>query len=89
MSIVPGNRIIHSEDGEDDITTLIRARARICMDRRIDSKRTHVDVHDVLSSTDTRVLLRRVYFLNEGRTSYISVGFYPTENYQVLAEFGG
>ena len=39
--------------------------------------------------TGARVLLRRVYFLNEGRTRYVSVGFYPSVNYQVLIDFGG
>ena len=36
-----------------------------------------------------RVLLRRVYFLNEERTRYVSVGFYPFDNYQVLVELAG
>ena len=34
-------------------------------------------------------LLRRVYFLTEERTCYVSMGFYPSNNYQVLVEFGG
>ena len=59
------------------------------MDKRIDSKRPHPDIQDILTSIDPRVLLRRVYFLNEERTRYVSEGFYPAENYQVLAEFGG
>jgi len=36
-----------------------------------------------------RVLLRRVFFINEEKTRYVSVGFYPTRNYQPLVEFGG
>ena len=35
------------------------------------------------------ILLRRVFFINEERTRYVSVGFYPTRNYQSLVEFGG
>ena len=36
-----------------------------------------------------RVLLRRVFFLNEDKTRYVSVGFHPSKNYQPLVEFGG
>ena len=36
-----------------------------------------------------RVLLRRVFFVNEDKTRYLSVGFYPTQNYQPHVEFGG
>ena len=36
-----------------------------------------------------RVLLRRVFFVNEDKTRYVSVGFYPTQNYQPHVEFGG
>ena len=35
------------------------------------------------------VLLRRVFFINEYKTRYLSVGFYPSRNYQPLFEFGG
>jgi hypothetical protein len=35
-----------------------------------------------------RVLLRRTFFINEDYSKYISVGFYPARDYQVLAEFG-
>ena len=35
-----------------------------------------------------RVLLRRVFFI-EDKTRYVSVGFYPSRNYQPLVEFGG
>jgi hypothetical protein len=35
-----------------------------------------------------RVLLRRVFFTDEDKTGYISVGFYPARNYQPLVEFG-
>ena len=35
-----------------------------------------------------RVLLRRMFFINEGKTKYMSVGFYPARDYQPLVEFG-
>jgi len=34
-----------------------------------------------------RALLRRV-FIDENKTRYISVGFYPTQNYRTMVEFG-
>ena len=90
MAAVPCNGIVYCEDGEDDnITTLIHKRAPICINKRIDSKRPHPDLQDILASTATGVLLRRVYFLNEEKSRYVSIGFYPSDNYQVLAEFGG
>ena len=36
-----------------------------------------------------RVLLRRVFFIDEDKSRYVSVGFYPTQNYQSHVEFGG
>ena len=35
------------------------------------------------------VLLRRVFFIDEDKTRYVSVGFYPTQNYQPRVDFGG
>jgi hypothetical protein len=35
-----------------------------------------------------RVLLRRLFFINDVRTKYVSVGFYPASNYLPLFEFG-
>ena len=35
-----------------------------------------------------RVLLRRVFFLDPDKTRYISVGYYPSRNYQPLVEIG-
>ena len=35
-----------------------------------------------------RVLLRRLSFINEDRTKYVSVGFYPACEYLPLVEFG-
>ena len=34
------------------------------------------------------VLLRRLFFINEDRTKYVSVGFYPARDFQPLVEFG-
>jgi len=35
-----------------------------------------------------RVLLRRLFFIDEDRTKYVSVGFYPNRDYQTFVEFG-
>ena len=35
-----------------------------------------------------RVLLRRLFFINEDRTKYVSVGFYPARDYLPQVEFG-
>jgi hypothetical protein len=35
-----------------------------------------------------RVLLRRLFIINEDRTKYVSVGFYPARDYLTLVEFG-
>ena len=35
-----------------------------------------------------RVLPRRMFFINEDKTKYVSVGFYPARDYQSLVEFG-
>jgi len=35
-----------------------------------------------------RVLLRRMFFINEDKTKYMSVGYYPARDYQPLVEFG-
>ena len=37
----------------------------------------------------SRVLLRRVFFLNEEKSRYVSVGFYPVYNYRPLVEIVG
>ena len=33
-------------------------------------------------------MLRRLFFINEDRTKYVSVGFYPARDYLPLVEFG-
>jgi hypothetical protein len=35
-----------------------------------------------------RILLRRLFFINEDRTKYVSVGFYPAPYYLPQVEFG-
>jgi len=35
-----------------------------------------------------RVLLRRLLFIDEVRTKYVSVGFYPARDYHPFVEFG-
>ena len=37
----------------------------------------------------SRLLLRCVFFLNDEKSRYVSVGFYPSRNYQPLVKFGG
>ena len=37
----------------------------------------------------SRILLRRLFFLNDDKSKYVSVGFYPAHNYQPLVEYGG
>jgi len=35
-----------------------------------------------------RVLLRRMFFINQNKTKYVSVSFYPARDYQPQVEFG-
>ena len=46
-------------------------------------------IEEAISPTfdTTRVQLRRIFFFNEEKSIYDSVGFYPARNYQVLVEF--
>jgi len=41
-----------------------------------------------LTIDPNRALLRRVFFLNDARTKYVSVAFYPAQGYSTLVEFG-
>jgi len=36
-----------------------------------------------------RAMLRRVFFVAEEKSKYVSVGYYPARGYQPLAELGG
>ena len=81
MAPVPRKGVVYYEDGfctDDDINTLLSKSARVCEDKLLNSAQP----------TGARVL-RRVYFRNEGWSRYVSVGFYPSEYYQVLIEFEG
>jgi len=40
-------------------------------------------------SNPNRAMLRRVFFIAEDKSKYVSVSFYPARGYQPLAEFGG
>jgi hypothetical protein len=37
----------------------------------------------------SRVLQRRLFFLNADWSKYVNVGFYPARNYELCQEFGG
>ena len=79
---VPLKGVVYYENGADDDTTDIHAlfvkRARGSKEGIVTSKQPTVPAQDDLARTPVRVL-RRVYFLNEERTRYVSVGFYhPT-----------
>ena len=93
MASVPRTAVVYCEDGEDDDTTDLQApftkRAKNCTEGITASQRPAVTAPADLSGASARVLLRRVFFLNEEKTRYVSVGFYPSENYRVLVEFGG
>ena len=38
---------------------------------------------------DPNSVVLRLFFLNDDKSRYVSVGFYPAHNYQPLVEFGG
>ena len=88
---VPRKGLVYCKDGEDDddVHALFVKRARGCKEGIVNSKQLSVTAQDALARTADRVLLRRVYFLNEERTRYFSVKFYPSDNYQVFLELGG
>ena len=52
-----------------------------------DNTRPYVKANGLLFDPN-RVLLRRVFFLDPDKTKYISVGFYPSRNYEPLVELG-
>jgi hypothetical protein len=48
----------------------------------------HDYVEAVSSAFDPkRVLLRRVFFLNEGRSKYVSICYLPARNYKLMVKF--
>ena len=79
MAVVPLKGVVYCEDGEDYDATGIHAlfakRARSCTEGVAASQQPVVTAPDDLSVASARVLLRCVYFLNEEKTRYVSVGF--------------
>ena len=69
MAVVPRKGVVYCEDGEDDDATDIHAffakRTKNCTEGVAASQRPAVTAPDDLSGASARVLLRRVYFLNE------------------------
>ena len=93
MATVPRKGVVYCEDGADndtiDIHALFVKRARGSNEGIVTSKQPTVPAQDDLARASVPVLLRLVYFLNEERTRYVSVGFYTSDKYQVLVELGG
>jgi len=50
---------------------------------------TCLDVVSTALANPNRAMLRRVFFITEGKSKFVSLGFYPARGYQPLAEFGG
>jgi hypothetical protein len=53
----------------------------------------HIDTCDYAEAISpafdpNRALLRRVFFIGSDITKYVSIGFYPTKNYQPMVELG-
>jgi hypothetical protein len=73
----------YEDDDEADIGALIRPKREtpaptICS----------LPIEGIGPTLDPyRALLRRVFFLNEDRTKYVSVAFYPGQEYAALVEF--
>ena len=76
MSRVPRNRIVYKDDTINPADPASTTQDLIKEDVNL------------APDTTTRVLLRRVFFLNEENSRYISFGFYPGNNNQVPAEIG-
>jgi hypothetical protein len=50
---------------------------------------TCLDVVSAVLANPNRAMLRRVFFIAEDKSKFLSVGHYPARGYQPLAEFGG
>ena len=50
---------------------------------------TCLDVFSTALANPNTALLRRVFFIAEDKSKFVSVGYYPARGYQPLAEFGG
>ena len=70
--------------GDDEDT----ARKRVVKATEIDTCNSFPEEIISPAFDPNRVLLRRVIFIGPEKKKYISVGFYPTRNYQPLVELG-
>ena len=68
-----------------DIAAILPARIKR-MEQFENTNSTYWSANSAFDSK--RVLLRRLLFINEDRTKYISVGFYPAGFYLALLKFG-
>jgi len=50
---------------------------------------TCMDIVSTALANPNRAMLRRVVFIAEDKSKFVSVGYYPARGYQPLAEFGG
>ena len=50
---------------------------------------TCVDIVSTALANPNRAMLRRVFFIAEDKSKFVSVGYFPARGYQPLAEFGG
>ena len=50
---------------------------------------TCLDVVSTALANPNTAILRRVFFIAEDKSKFVSVGFFPARGYQPLAEFGG
>ena len=81
--------LVYGKNDKDDTIAFAYKRPRPHQDQPTFSKRPHPDLEDICSTPAISVLLRRVFYLNVKMSRYVSIGLYPADNYQVLAEFGG
>jgi len=50
---------------------------------------TCLEVVNTTLANPNGTMLRRVFFIAEDKSKFVSVGYYPARGYQPLAEFGG
>jgi len=50
---------------------------------------TCLNIVSTALANPNRAMLRRVFFIAEDKSNFVSVGYYPARGYQPLAEFGG
>ena len=50
---------------------------------------TCLDVFSTVLANPNRAMVRRVFFIAEDKSKFVSVGYYPARGYQPLAKFGG